>query len=108
MINIQFYDDAVKAIKEAILRSQYRAASLVNKEQLSLYYGIGKYVSENSRISFWGKKAIETISQRLQEELPGLRGFSASNIKNMRQFYEVWLLVINRQPGWRFETANCS
>lgn len=99
MINIQFYDDAVKAIKEAILRSQYRAASLVNKEQLSLYYGIGKYVSENSRIGFWGKKAIETISQRLQEELPGLRGFSASNIKNMRQFYEVWLPVINRQPA---------
>ena len=99
MSEIQVYTEAVRIIKEAILRSQYRAASSVNKEQLSLYYGIGKYVSENSRHGFWGKGAIETISQQLQKELPGLRGFSASNIKNMRSFYEEWSPVINRQPS---------
>ena len=58
--------------------------------QKSLYYGIGKYVSENSRNGFWGKGAIETISEQLQKELPGLRGFSAANIKFMRQFYGTW------------------
>ncbi|MFS2808371.1 PDDEXK nuclease domain-containing protein [Parabacteroides distasonis] len=94
----QNYIEAVKAIKEAILRSQYRAAASVNKEQLSLYYGIGRYVSENSRKGFWGKGAIEQISSILQKELPGLRGFSASNIKNMRIFYEAWESVLNRQP----------
>ena len=99
MNNMQMYGDAVKVIKEAILRSQYRAASHVNKEQLSLYYGIGRYVSENSRVGFWGKSAIETISLQLQKELPGLRGFSPSNIKNMRQFYEEWYPIINRQPS---------
>lgn len=90
MGEIQAYTTAVKAIKEAILQSQYRAASLANKEQLSLYYGIGRYVSENSRKGFWGKGAIEAISRQLQKELPGLRGFSAANIKFMRQFYETW------------------
>ena len=94
----QNYREAVKTIKEAILRSQYRAATSVNKEQLSLYYGIGRYVSENSRTGFWGKGAIEQISSLLQKELPGLRGFSASNIKNMRVFYEEWEPVLNRQP----------
>ena len=94
----QNYREAVKSIKEAILRSQYRAAASVNKEQLSLYYGIGRYVSENSRTGFWGKGAIEQISSLLQKELPGLRGFSASNIKNMRIFYEAWESVLNRQP----------
>ena len=84
------YAEAVKTIKGAILRSQYRAISSVNKEQLSLYYGVGQYVSENSRDGFWGTGAIETISQQLQKELPGLRGFSAANIKFMRQFYESW------------------
>ena len=92
------YTVAVKVIKEAILRSQYRAASYANKELLSLYYGIGCYVSKNSRKGFWGKGAIETISKQLQEELPGLRGFSATNIKNMRSFYEEWSPIINRQP----------
>ena len=90
MDDLQIYARAVRVIKEAILQSQYRAASIVNKEQLSLYYGIGKYVSENSRNGFWGKGAIETISERLQNELPGLRGFSVANIKFMRQFYEAW------------------
>jgi len=88
--DLQTYAKAVRVIKEAILRSQYRAASAANKEQLSLYYGIGCYVSKNSREGFWGKGAIETISQQLQKELPGLRGFSAANIKFMRQFYETW------------------
>ena len=90
MSDLQAYAEAVRVIKEAILRSQYRAASSANKEQLSLYYGIGCYVSKNSREGFWGKGAIEAISQQLQKELPGLRGFSAANIKFMRQFYEVW------------------
>lgn len=94
----QNYIEAVKTIKEAILRSQFRAVASVNKEQLSLYYGIGRYVSENSRTGFWGKGAIEQISSLLQKELPGLRGFSASNIKNMRIFYEEWESVLNRQP----------
>ncbi|MBO5718546.1 MAG: DUF1016 family protein [Bacteroidales bacterium] len=96
MKKLEIYNKAVKAIKEAILRSQYRAASSANKEQLSLYYGIGHYVSKNSRGGFWGKGAIETISQQLHKELPGLRGFSASNIKNMRSFYEAWSPLINR------------
>jgi hypothetical protein len=46
------YIEAVAAIKEAILRSQYRAVAVANKEQLSLYYGIECYVSENSRVGF--------------------------------------------------------
>lgn len=98
MSDLQAYTKAVRIIKEAILRSQYRAASSANKEQLSLYYGIGCYVSKNSRGNFWGKGAIETISQQLQRELPGLRGFSATNIKNMRSFYEEWSPIVNRQP----------
>ena len=90
MDDLQKYTEEVQVIKEAILSSQYRAISSVNREQLSLYYGIGKYISKNSRNGFWGKGAIETISQQLQRELPGLRGFSAANIKFMRQFYETW------------------
>ncbi|GHT07009.1 hypothetical protein AGMMS49525_15850 [Bacteroidia bacterium] len=89
----------MKDIKEAILRSQYRAASAVNREQLSLYYGIGRYVSLNSRDGFWGTGAIEQISEILRKELPGLRGFSATNMKNMRIFYDEWMTVINRQSS---------
>jgi predicted nuclease of restriction endonuclease-like (RecB) superfamily len=61
---------------------------------LSLYFGIGEYIALNSRKGFWGTNAIEAISQQLQQELPGLRGFSATNMKNMRLFYEAWEPVL--------------
>ena len=92
------YKNAVSTIKQAILQSQYRAAKLVTGEQLSLYFGIGGYVSANSREGTWGTGAIERISEQLRRELPGLRGFSASSIKDMRAFYEYWCQYINRQP----------
>ena len=85
---------AVDTIKNAILQSQYRAAKVVNREQLSLYFGIGRYVSEHSRKGVWGTGAIERISEQLQKELPGLRGFSGTSIKKMRQFYEEWGFII--------------
>lgn len=84
------YNQAIHAIRDAILKSRYRAATLVNSELLSLYFGIGKFISENSRNHFWGTNAIDSISVKLQAELPGLRGFSPVNIKRMRQFYEEW------------------
>ena len=88
------YNSAVQTIKEAILRSQYKAAKLVNREMLSLYYGIGRYISANSREGFWGTGAIKTISERLRKELPGLKGFSQTNLKYMRIFYEEWSPII--------------
>lgn len=81
---------AVDVIKAAILKSQARAAGSVNQEQLALYYGIGRFVSQHSGKGFWGKNAIENISKLLKEEMPGLKGFSAENIKLMRRFYEAW------------------
>lgn len=93
MSEVHEYDDAVRIIKEAILRSQYDAACAVNEKQLVLYFGIGKYVSLNSRKGFLGKGAIDTISGKLQRELPGLRGFSARNLRYMRAFYEEWSML---------------
>ncbi len=90
MQDTQLYISEIQSIKSAILQSRYRAASLANRELLSLYFAIGEFVSINSRNNNWGKGAIETISAKLQQELPGLRGFSATNIKNMRIFYEEW------------------
>ena len=84
---------AVQAIKDAILQSQQRALGAVNQEQLALYYGIGRYISANTRAKNWGKGFIEGISQQLRKELPGLRGFSAPSLRKMRAFYEEWRIL---------------
>ncbi|MDR1397260.1 MAG: PDDEXK nuclease domain-containing protein [Desulfarculales bacterium] len=95
--SISDFGNATSIIKEAIIRSRYQAAKLVNKELLSLYYGAGKYVSDNSRKGFWGQGAIKQLSDSLQNELPGLRGFSEGSLRKMRLFYEEWNAVfVNR------------
>ena len=88
---IQQYNQAAEAIKTAILQSQYDAAKGVNRIQLALYYGIGKFISAKTRKGVWGTNALQTISDKLQKELPGLRGFSAISLKKMRLFYENWI-----------------
>ncbi len=92
------YTEAVQLIKSAILQNQLEAAKAVNRQMLALYYGVGKYVSENTRNGAWGTGAIEAISGQLRRELPGLRGFSPTSIKKMRIFYEQWSDIINRPP----------
>lgn len=84
---------AVAAIKEAILQGQYEAAKGVNRIQLTVYFGIGKYISQHTRKGVWGTGALEAISSQLRRELPGLRGYSATNLKNMRLFYEAWQML---------------
>lgn len=98
MDDIRQYQNAVDAIKTAILQSQARAAKAVNQEQLALYFGIGRYISENTRKKNWGTGAIDSISKHLRQELPGLRGFGASSLKNMRLFYEAWFIIEPNSP----------
>jgi len=97
MIDGLIFKDAAVAIKDAIIRSRYQAATIVNKELLSLYFAVGRYVSQNSRYGYWGKGAVKQISSDLQKELPGLRGFSESAIRKMRIFYEEWMEVFSNR-----------
>lgn len=86
----QAYEIAAEAIKNAILQGQYEAAQGVNRIQLATYFSVGKYVSANTRQGVWGTGALEAISTRLRQLLPGLRGYSSESLKLMRKFYEGW------------------
>jgi len=90
MESITNYSESIKALKSAILLSRYKAVTLVNKELLLLYFTVGKFISEKTKKEKWGAKVLENLSNDLQNELPGLRGFSATNMKRMRLFFESW------------------
>lgn len=80
----------MREIKSAIIQAQSRVAANANAEMLSLYFSIGRSVAHKTQTEKWGTGIIDAISRQLQKEMPGLRGFSARNIRNMRQFYEKW------------------
>ena len=104
---------AVKDIKLAILQARNHAARASNEEALKLYFFVGGYISKKTRNAKWGTGAIDALSERLQVELPGLRGFSASNIKRMRTFFESWVddaeirpLALGELPQELLPTSN--
>lgn len=85
--------DFIKQLKQQILASRYVVAKIANAEMLRLYFSIGKTVDEEFKKNKWGAKVNDEIASRLQQELPGLRGFSGSNIRKMRIFYQEWQTV---------------
>ena len=102
------YNDAVNAIKTAILQGQYEAAKGVNRIQLALYYAIGKYLSQHTRKGVWGEGALAAISEQLRKDLPGLRGFSETQMKDMRRFYEAWKMLDNNMTVATAEITSCN
>lgn len=82
------YIKLIKTLKEEILLSRYNAAKLVNRELLFLYFKVGKLISEKILDEGYGAKVIDNISKDLQANLPGLRGFSSTNLKYMKLFYD--------------------
>ncbi|MFN0037315.1 MAG: YhcG family protein [Saprospiraceae bacterium] len=93
MIGQTNYLAFVGELKTQILRSRYTAARLANREMLLLYFFVGKQLSEKISIEKWGTKIMANISADLQIALPGLRGFSYRNLRNMRQFAEEYLEI---------------
>ncbi|MDR0911970.1 MAG: PDDEXK nuclease domain-containing protein [Methanobrevibacter sp.] len=59
----------------------------VNVELINLYWEIGMAI--NSKAS-WGKSIVVKLSKELQNEFPGIKGFSVSNIWNMVKFYKTY------------------
>jgi len=93
------YTALIRKVKEEILSSRYVAAKLVNKESLVLYFKVGKLIHLRIEKELWGTKVIETISRDLQKNLQGLSGFSTTNLKYMKQFYETYsFLEISQSP----------
>ena len=90
---------AVDVIKTAILQSQERTIKNANADVLALNYAVGGFISQQSKLHQWGSGIIQAISEKLQRDMPGLRGFGYENLKKMRQFYETWLPYIIGSPS---------
>ncbi|OHE02131.1 MAG: hypothetical protein A3K14_10670, partial [Sulfurimonas sp. RIFCSPLOWO2_12_FULL_36_74] len=107
--NTQF-KDFITEIKTKILSSQYEALKAVNKELISLYWDIGRTILEKQEAFGWGKSVVKSVSQELQKEFVGMKGFSVQNLWNMRLFYFEYsqnekLQTLSREIGWSHNVA---
>ena len=99
------YQPFLKEILTKIQIARYEMLKTVSKQTVSLYWEIGKAVSQKVKQEKWGKSVVEQLSKDLQTEFPGIRGFSASNIWRMKTFFEeykdnAFLAPLVREVGW--------
>lgn len=92
-------------ILSIIEKARENAFRAVNRELISMYWDIGKYISEKVKTSGWGKSMVKDFSDFIQNQYVGIQGFSASNIWRMRQFYEIYfenekLAPLVREISW--------
>jgi predicted nuclease of restriction endonuclease-like (RecB) superfamily len=80
------FTEILTLIKDA----QQKVVTTANQELITLYWGIGKYISERLATSEWGKKTVEQLSTFIQTQEPGIKGFEKRNLYRMRQFYETY------------------
>ena len=70
--------------------SQIKAASKVNEEMLRFYWMLGKDISGLKKKSGAGNEFYTTASADLKKELPEVKSFSATNLKYMQYFYDLY------------------
>jgi predicted nuclease of restriction endonuclease-like (RecB) superfamily len=83
----QEYVNFLKEIKQQIQQSRIKASLAINQELIRLYWNIGRQIVEKQEKEVWGAGVIEKLAKDLQNEFPGIKGFSRVNIFRMRQFF---------------------
>lgn len=81
------YSEFLNELKEKIRNAQLKAAIAASKELIKLYWELGKNIIEKQEKEGWGSKVLERVAKDLQNEFPGIEGFSRTNIFRMRAFY---------------------
>jgi predicted nuclease of restriction endonuclease-like (RecB) superfamily len=81
------YASFLKEVKSSIQKAQVKANFAANRELIILYWNVGRMVCAVQNSAGWGKRVIPRLSQDIKNELPGIKGFSVTNIKRMTLFY---------------------
>lgn len=97
-IDSNSYAQFLTEVKQRIRAAQYEALRAVNREQIQLYWDLGRLIVERQQQHGWGKSVVETMARDLQAEFPGMSGFSVQNLWYMRQFYSEYRASELLQP----------
>ena len=95
----------LKEIITIIQSHKERAYRKINEELVSMYFEIGKYLSNKMKNEKWGSKAIEKVSLAITKEYPNIKGLNKTGLYRVIQFYETYrdnIIVSSllRQINW--------
>lgn len=84
------YVEWLKHVKKRFKNTQIKASIKVNDELLRFYWSIGKDIVNMQAESKWGGAFFETLSEDLKKMFPGAKGFSTTNLRYMKRYYNLF------------------
>ncbi len=92
------------SLRELILQSRQRVLTVANTAQVQTYWEIGRHLVEFEQggdvRAAYGKALLATLARSLTAEFG--RGFDASNLRNMRLFYQTFPIrdALRHELSW--------
>jgi hypothetical protein len=93
------YKNWLVEIKTKIRATQMKAALTINATLVEFYWDLGKMIADKQ--TAWGTSFLENFSKDLNAEFPEMKGFSFTNLKYCKLFYNKF--PIRRQAGDELE-----
>lgn len=84
------YQNWLNQIKEKVSVARVKAALAANKELIHFYFDLGRMISEQQLKAAWGDKLLPQLSKDLSSEFADMKGFSVSNLKYCKQFFQFY------------------
>ncbi len=84
------YASLLKTLKERYRSLQIKTAVTVNTAMLEFYWALGRDLSKMHGQAKWGSAFFDTLSLDLRKEFPDQKGFSTTNLKYAKRWYEFY------------------
>lgn len=92
------YKDWLVELKERFYSHRLKASCATNSYLLDFYWKLGRDIEAKQYTNTYGSGFYKKLSQDLKNEMPGIKGFSPTNLKYMSYFYKLYApLFVNRQ-----------
>lgn len=94
-----------REVVDMIRSARHRALQHVNTTLVTLYWEVGRYISQKLQKAIWGGGVVDQLARYISRRHSDLRGFERRNLFRMRQFYDTYkdhgaAVPLVRQLSW--------
>ncbi len=83
-------NSAFSQVTDIIEEAKNSAYKKVNEELINMYWNIGAFLSKEAEKATFGDAYIDSISEYIQGQFPGIKGFNRRGLYRMKKFYETY------------------
>ena len=84
------YKDWLVELKERFYSHRLKASYATNGYLLDFYWKLGRDIEAKQYTNTYGSGFYKNLSQDLKNKMPGVKGFSPTNLKYMSYFYKLY------------------